>query len=452
MLRIIDRTLWADYECTLAMSVEEARASLEQDRFDLALCDIEMPGESGLVLVDAITRQWPETGIVVVTAFDDVEVARKAFESGAHGYLVKPFAPGQLLMTVMSALRHRELRIQQQMKTRTLEERIQLMIERAPVSMYIKDVQRRYVVANRVAHELVGLTPNQMIGMSDELILPPENWETARKTDEMVLEGGVFQGELTLEVADGRRTLRLVEYPFVDETGQVAGISGVARDVTAEREANLLQEELAKAQEEAIENLRRTRQGTVEKLAAAIELRDPSTGEHVHRMAGVAGFLAAQLELSPERVDLLRVAAPLHDVGKIAVSDQILQKPGPLTNEEREAMELHTMYGYELLFEKGNPLLEMAALIALTHQEWMDGTGYPRGLKGDAIPLEGRIVAVADVFDALTSDRVYRAAFPVSRAADLMREARGTHFDPEIIDILLANLDELVHLTRVADA
>ena len=141
--------------------------------------------------------------------------------------------------------------------------------------------------------------------------------------------------------------------------------------------------------------------------------------------------------MDPEFCERLRHAAPLHDVGKVAIPDAILLKPGPLTPEERAIVETHAEEGHRLVRGSSSSILDMAATIALSHQEKWDGSGYPRGLKGEAIPIEGRIVAVADVFDALTSDRVYRKAFSVEEAIQMMREQRGRHFDPVLLDAFM---------------
>lgn len=173
---------------------------------------------------------------------------------------------------------------------------------------------------------------------------------------------------------------------------------------------------------------------------------DSSTGEHVNRMAAVAGFLGNELGLEPGRVELLRAAAPMHDVGKIGIPDEILRKPGPLTPEERKVMETHALVGHEILRDSESELLRLASTIALTHHERYDSSGYPHGLAGEEIPVEGRIVAIADVFDALLSDRVYRPAVPVSEAVGLMKAGRGSQFDPEILDLLLGHLDDALAL------
>jgi PAS domain S-box-containing protein len=448
VLRMIDRSLGERFACEFAGSVEEARGKLSANGgFELALCDIEMPGESGLVLVEEISRDHPDTAIVLVTGVDDSEVAGRAFEMGAHGYLVKPFWPGQLLITTMNALRQRELEIAQRAHSDALEERLQTLMDRAPVPIYIKDRERRYLLANRVAHEVADLQPNALIGRLDADIMPPEAEAQVAVTDRLVLEeGGTYEAEETLQVGEGIRTFLTVKFPYVDDRGEIAGISGISTDITDKKRAEMLATQLAREQERAIEELRASRQETVERLAKALEMHDGETGRHVIRMSSLAAFLGERVGLDRDRVLLLRTAAPMHDVGKVATPDGILRKAGPLTPKEREVMERHTTVGYEILADSGSELLQLAATIALTHHEHWDGHGYPQGLAGEEIPIEGRITAVADVFDALLSDRCYRSAVSVDDAVEVMKEGRGTHFDPQVIDKLLGNLERALSL------
>jgi diguanylate cyclase (GGDEF)-like protein len=184
--------------------------------------------------------------------------------------------------------------------------------------------------------------------------------------------------------------------------------------------------------------LRRSQEEMVRRLAAAAESRDASTGRHVERMSETCELIARQLGLDEAFCEAIRAAAALHDIGKIGVPDAVLLKPGPLTDAEREQMEQHTETGYRILSGSGSELLDLAASIALTHHERFDGTGYPHGRAGDAIPVEGRIAAVADVYDALTSDRVYRHAFPVETALEILRQGSGTQFDPVVLEAFLA--------------
>ena len=190
--------------------------------------------------------------------------------------------------------------------------------------------------------------------------------------------------------------------------------------------------------EAAHAELRHAHEETIRRLALAVDSSSAETGSHIQRMGPLAGRLARRMGLAADDVVLIPLAASMHDVGKINVPDAILAKPGPLTDEEREVMRRHAERGHEILAGSGSALLDLAAEIALTHHEWWDGSGYPRGLRGEEIPLAGRITAVADVFDALTSDRVYRAALTESEALDLLREESGSHFDPEVVDAFLA--------------
>jgi hypothetical protein len=176
---------------------------------------------------------------------------------------------------------------------------------------------------------------------------------------------------------------------------------------------------------------------TVRRLSMAVEFRDEDTGAHIERIGRFATLLAEQAGLDGELCERLGYAAPLHDVGKVAIPDAILLKPGPLTAEERAIVETHAEEGHRLLRGSSSSILDMAATIALSHHEKWDGSGYPRGLAGEAIPIEGRIVAIADVFDALTSDRVYRSAYTLEQAIELLREQRGRHFDPVLLDTFL---------------
>jgi methanogenic corrinoid protein MtbC1 len=176
---------------------------------------------------------------------------------------------------------------------------------------------------------------------------------------------------------------------------------------------------------------------TVRRLSMAVEFRDEDTGAHIERIGRFSTLLAEQIGMEPDFCERLMHAAPLHDVGKVAIPDAILLKPGPLTADERAIVETHAEEGHRLVRGSSSSILDLAATIALSHQEKWDGTGYPRGLAGEAIPIEGRIVAVADVFDALTSDRVYRKAFSVEEAVQMMREQRGRHFDPVLLDAFM---------------
>ncbi len=189
--------------------------------------------------------------------------------------------------------------------------------------------------------------------------------------------------------------------------------------------------------------LRLSREETIQRLAIAAEYRDGATAQHIQRMSHYCELLARKYGLSAERCDLIRTASPMHDIGKIGTPDHVLLKPGKFTQEEFDVISQHAEIGYRILSGSDAEILKVAALIAWTHHERWDGNGYPRRLKGEEIPIEGRIAAIADAFDALTTQRVYKPAFSLDHAVELMSKRRGEHFDPELLDIFFASMDEI---------
>jgi putative two-component system response regulator len=329
--QVLERRGHSVYE---AASVAEARERLAAQTFELILCAIHLGAESGLALVRQVAAELPDTAILMVTAVDDPEVAREAMAMGACGYLVKPFSPNEMLITVDSGLRRQEM-------------------------------------------------------------------EKARRGQIEELEAKVLSRSTALHQA-----LKRVEE---SETG-----------------AQVVEQE------------------TVQRLVTALMLRSEETGGHIQRMSRYAAGLAAKRGIDMWTSDEFRVAAMLHDVGKIGVPDAILLKPGPLSQEEFRIIKRHSEIGASLLGDGASRVLLLGARIALSHHERWDGSGYPGGLLGDAIPLEGRVAAVADVFDALTSHRVYRPAMPLGEAMEVMRGERGRHFDPDLVDLFEASMGEML--------
>ncbi|GEN35649.1 response regulator [Aneurinibacillus danicus] len=186
----------------------------------------------------------------------------------------------------------------------------------------------------------------------------------------------------------------------------------------------------------------------VERLSSAAEFKDPETAAHIQRISHYCGVLARAMDMGEDEVNLMIHASPMHDIGKIGVPDQILLKPGKLTPEEFEKMKEHTLIGYKILSGSDSTLLKLASEIALSHHEKYDGSGYPYGLSGEEIPLSGRIVAVVDVFDALTSRRPYKEPYPNEKAYEIIRQGSGTHFDPKIVELFFGNLSEIVRIQK----
>lgn len=219
------------------------------------------------------------------------------------------------------------------------------------------------------------------------------------------------------------------------------------RDALTRRQTHLLAlvEQRSRAMNHLVREVERQRDvanaasiDTLERLALAAEFKDQDTASHIRRVGKFCELLAQRCGCNRQDVELARLAGPLHDVGKLGVPDDILMKPGPLTDEERQIMQRHSEIGATLLQGSQHQVLKVAEQIALTHHEWWDGSGYPHGLRGEEIPLFGRIAAVADVFDALTCVRPYKRAFSNDEAFGIMRKGRGTQFEITLLDTFVA--------------
>lgn len=207
-------------------------------------------------------------------------------------------------------------------------------------------------------------------------------------------------------------------------------------------------EELEHKVQMRTQELEDTRLEVVRRLGRAAEYKDNETGMHVVRMSKIAALLGRAIGMSDEDAKLLLHASPMHDIGKIGIPDGVLLKPGKLDPAEWEVMKTHAQIGLEILGDHTSPLMHMARMVALSHHEKWDGTGYPKGLKGDAIPLVGRITAVADVFDALTSERPYKKAWSIEDAAQFIKNQAGLHFDPAIVEKFFEHFEDIAAISK----
>lgn len=209
-----------------------------------------------------------------------------------------------------------------------------------------------------------------------------------------------------------------------------------------------LVEERTKELANALLEVQKSEKDIISILGKTAEFRDNETSLHTLRVGLMSEYLAKELGWSAEDAALLRLAAPMHDMGKVGIRDNVLLKPAKLSDEEFEHMKEHAEIGYKILSQKKTPLLELAAEIAYTHHEKYDGSGYPRGLQKDAIPQSGAIVALTDVFDALRSKRPYKEPFSLEKSLSIIKEGAGTHFDPQVVDIFVNNIDAIQELRK----
>ena len=314
------------------------------------------------------------------------------------------------------------------------------MLEEAPFALVLSDVNMPGESGLDFTREVLASYPDTAVvmvtGMDDRryaeaaievgaygYVLKPF------KPNELIINVGNALRRRTLEIENRSNSERL-EQTVLDRTSAL-------RDTIAQLESSESE-------------LRRLREETIRRLSWAAEFRNQETGEHIVRMSLYCALLARLAGLDAEHAERIRIASPMHDVGKIGIPDRILLKAGRLTDEERKVMEAHTEMGHRILAGSGVELLDLAAQMALTHHERIDGTGYPARLAGDEIPIEGRICAIADVFDALTSDRVYRKAFQPDEARQVMLAGRGTQFDAELLDLFFGAFDDVLAIRRAA--
>jgi len=254
----------------------------------------------------------------------------------------------------------------------------------------------------------------------------------------------------------GYKTKAIITVPFVGNDGSIIGAYQAINKMTADAvftqrdldylslaasyagkslESVMLHEEIVATQREIIFT-----------MGEIGESRSKETGNHVKRVAEYSYILALGLGMSQEEAEKIKMASPMHDIGKVAIPDDVLKKPGKLTDAEYDIMKTHTTIAYNLLKNSNRDLLKSAAFIAHEHHEKWNGTGYPQGLKGEEIHIYGRITAVADVFDALGSDRVYKKAWELDRIINLFQEERGRHFDPKLIDVFMEQLPRIIEI------
>jgi putative two-component system response regulator len=313
------------WTCLAAEGAEAALAILESQDIRIVTTDLNMPGPSGLWLLEQIVERFPDTSVLMLAASSDTPVAIGALSRGAAGYLMKPVQREEFVFQVRKTWDHGQLRRERREYLRTLERRVQ-----------------EQTVAIQQAHE-----------------------------------------------------------------------------------------------------------ETIHRLLTAAACRDEETGAHVRRTGLLSEALALSAGWSHAEAERLRMAAPMHDVGKIGVPDAILRKPGKLTPAEYDIMKQHTLIGAKMLAGSTSPVLQLAETIALSHHERWDGAGYPHGLASERIPEAARILAIVDVYDALSHDRVYRPAFPEDVVLWMMREGQGTQFDPALLGLFLTVHDEIREISAL---
>lgn len=273
----------------------------------------------------------------------------------------------------------------------------------------------------------------------------------------------LLNGALSTDQQTGYRTKALMVIPFRNSQGEIMGAYQAINKLTecgqfSDKDMEYLtlaSSYAGKSLESALltNEIEETQKEIIFTMGEIGESRSKETGNHVKRVAEYSYLLALGLGMSKEEAELLKMASPMHDIGKVAIPDRVLNKPGKLTDEEFKIMQHHTLIGYNLLKKSNRHILKTAAIVAYEHHEKWNGRGYPRGIKGEDIHIYGRITAIADVFDALGSERVYKKAWELDRILQLLKEERGEHFDPQVVDAFFRQLPAILRVReQYADA
>jgi PAS domain S-box-containing protein len=305
---------------------------------------------------------------------------------------------------------------------RESEKKFRSYVENAPLGVFLVDEKGNYLEVNEAACEVTGYTEEELLNLRITDIPPPEARDKALEEFEGLFEKGEMKLETPYVKKDGTKGHMVINAVKLREDRYL----GFTMDITERKEAK--------------KELRQATLGTLKALNRTIEAKDEYTGEHIDRVQRLSVEVAKEVGLSEDRSEQLRYASTLHDIGKIGVSDSILGKTGELTEEEWAEMERHPQVGERIVRQVDR--LERAAKIIGQHQEKYDGSGYPKGLEGEEITLEARILAVADAWDAMRSNRPYRKALPREEAIRELKENSGTQFDPDIVDIMLEMIEE----------
>jgi len=463
----------------------DAKTALQMLRVDnsyvVLFTDIMMPEMDGIELVREARKIAPAIVPIVMTGYATLDTARAAVKEGAYDYVLKPFNLSEIKLAVHNALERARLtsenaRLREITSLFNISENIASIRDEDRLLGYVLDAALERLDADRgslmlvspdgknlVVAKSVGL-PNAGLSASVDASSSISGWVAENVKPLLIADIGDAPGFMAMSRkldSSSFISVPLERKSWGDDAHALAE-SGLPKviavlNVTGKRggepfsEADLkMLSIVGNHAAAALENVRLLREiedaqrEQLFTLGEIVETRSRETGNHVKRVAEYSKILGLKCGLSHAESEILRLASPLHDVGKVGIPDAVLNKPGKLTPEEFEIIKTHAQIGYDMLKVSKGRILQAAAVIALQHHEKFDGTGYPRGLGGKDIDIMGRITGIADVFDALGVERVYKKAWELDRILEHFRAERGKHFDPDLLDVFFANLEEIL--------
>lgn len=433
-----------EYDVLASLSGEDALELLNEEHVDLILLDIVMPGMDGFEVCRQLkaNNKTEDIPVIFLTAKTDEDSIERAYDVGGVDYINKPFRMREILSRIHTHISLAEQKSNLEYSLKTNIDLLNQYKEAVDKSTIVSktDIKGRIIYANDAFCNISGYTREELIGKPHNIVRHPDTPSSVYKTLWRTIKNKqTWYGEVKNRKKTGEYYIvQSVVMPILDVDGKIIEFISIRHDVTAIHD---LKEEIEATQREVVFT-----------MGAIGETRSKETGNHVKRVAEYSRILAKHLGLSKAHINLIVDASPMHDIGKVAIHDNILHKPGKLTDEEFVVMREHAQLGHKMLAHSSRPLLKTAAVIALEHHERWDGNGYPKHLIAEEISIEARITAVADVFDALGSDRVYKEAWSDDKIFKYFHEQRGKQFDPKLVDIFFEHLDEFLEVrTQFAD-
>lgn len=422
-------------------TAENGRKGLElfdKKKFDIVITDILMPEISGIAMIQKMKEINRLQHFIVTSACEESSYLLELINLGVAQFLLKPIQSEQIVQILYEVVKniYNERKVhefttqlkQDLLHQTTLLEQYKEIVDLS--SIVIKtDVNGNIIYVNELFSKISGYSYEEIITHGHKLLRDPEiNSELYEDLWKTILSKKTWKGIIKNLRKDGSRYITDTTIKSIlDEFGDIIEYISISHDVT---ELFDLNEEIWQTQHEMLSL-----------LGEVGETRSQETGNHVRRVAKYAQLLGELYGLEEEEIRLLYSASPMHDIGKIGIPDAILLKPAKLEIDEYEVMKTHSIIGYDILKNSSRPLLKAAAIIAGEHHEKWDGSGYPNALQGSNIHIYGRITALADVFDALSCERVYKKAWPKEQIIDFVSQERGRHFDPDLVDMFMENID-----------
>jgi len=407
--------------CTDRLSTGLER--LAEGDIDVILLDLGLPDSQGLDTLGRVLAEPPGAPVIVVlTGLDDEALAIQAVRAGAQDYLVKGQVDGNLLARAMHYAIERQ-RAEEEL--RESEERYRTLFERTANPILVIDTEENYIDCNEAALQFVECPRDELLVKNIRDFIP-----TGKERQVLEEHGPLWKSGGTVEteyyVHGKAKILELTITPAMWQDQRV--VFGIGKDVTERKRA---EEKLQRT----LEKLREALGGIIQTVASTVEMKDPYTAGHQRRVANLARAIATEMGLSPEQIEGIRMAGGIHDLGKVGVPAEILGRPGQLSDLQFGLIKMHCQIGYDVLKTIEFPW--PVAQIVLQHHERLDGSGYPQGLSGEEILLEARILAVADVVEAMASRRPYRPPRGLDKALEEISQNRGVLYDPEAVDACL---------------